>query len=45
VAAEIASTEPGSGISGLCAIAVTVNNASDDTHINASRNMRPPEID
>src|SRR5258708_4669178 len=38
VAAAIASTEPGSGISGLCASAVTVNNASDDIHTSGSRN-------
>src|SRR4249919_455144 len=42
VAAAIASTEPGSGISGLCAFATTVNDASDIIHTSTSRNMRAP---
>jgi hypothetical protein len=45
VAAAIAATGPGSGISGLCAIAVTVNNAIDHMHTLAGWNMGPPKID
>src|ERR1035437_4748597 len=42
VAAAMASTDPGSGTSGLCAIALTVNHASNNIHTSTGRNMRAP---
>ena len=43
VAAAIASTDPGSGISGFCAIALTLNHANETIHTSATRNMRAPD--